>query len=365
MKNLFLAVCSLLVKPDFIEAQIDPKHAVNLTLYHVHPRSVGAVPVDMDLGDVDGDLFFYLGEFLLPIECSTKAFFSEFDCTNFERVDPNLIISEVMLEVDSRWTNYSACNYCNGTDPFSGKSCPIGTYVCDQIGERPVLIDRTRVGRESVKEMLVNPITDSCANKMERTCGSAKHRSRGACAHCVREHIDILYDATCHDWDMFGFCMDWEQLCTYDSPELFCWRESLAKKTGGLWYSTRKEGQCNASSIVGTCSWRVLSTKSIQNSCMKHAMVTLAESNSPSCFRECGPGRNVSTTCWIGCFMDTILGPDARHSTKVAGLGMKILEMEWKNAFSQESHGGCPRIPNERAEALVSNSFDDQTVVVV
>jgi hypothetical protein len=40
----------------------------NLTVYHVNPASAGEVPVNMNTGDAAGDLFFYLGQFLLPLE---------------------------------------------------------------------------------------------------------------------------------------------------------------------------------------------------------------------------------------------------------------------------------------------------------
>ena len=40
--------------------RIDPKHAGNITVYHVNPHKYGAKPVNMDTGDATGDLFFDL-----------------------------------------------------------------------------------------------------------------------------------------------------------------------------------------------------------------------------------------------------------------------------------------------------------------
>ena len=38
----------------------------NVTLYHINPLSYSAAPVDMDLGDVAGDLHFHLSQVLQP-----------------------------------------------------------------------------------------------------------------------------------------------------------------------------------------------------------------------------------------------------------------------------------------------------------
>jgi hypothetical protein len=87
----------------------------NLTVYHVNPASAGEVPVNMNTGDAAGDLFFYLGQFLLPLEyasfgqplrrrekrppfvcrCADVGFRSEFDCGNLERVGKNLVVTKV------------------------------------------------------------------------------------------------------------------------------------------------------------------------------------------------------------------------------------------------------------------------------
>jgi len=39
-----------------------------LSVYHMNPQSAGAIPLNMDTGDTLGDLYFYLGQFLLPVE---------------------------------------------------------------------------------------------------------------------------------------------------------------------------------------------------------------------------------------------------------------------------------------------------------
>merc|ERR1719161_1231172 len=88
----------------------------------------------MDSGDVRGDLYFYLGQFLLPLECQNRSILdtqTRLDCSNPERLDEDLVVTRVDMEVDSRFTTYSACNLCNGTDPFKHTPCEVGSYVCD------------------------------------------------------------------------------------------------------------------------------------------------------------------------------------------------------------------------------------------
>ena len=99
-------------------------------------------------GDALGDLYFYLGQFLLPLECLNVSAQSRahFDCDNPERISKKLVVTQVNLTMDSRVTGYSGCNLCirslvgalftvalvgNGTDPFTHEPCKVGTYTCD------------------------------------------------------------------------------------------------------------------------------------------------------------------------------------------------------------------------------------------
>ena len=41
----------------------------NVTLYHINPLSYSAAPVDMDLGDVAGDLYFDISQVLQAFSC--------------------------------------------------------------------------------------------------------------------------------------------------------------------------------------------------------------------------------------------------------------------------------------------------------
>merc|ERR1711907_498777 len=89
-----LCACSPIIRDG--AAQLE-----DITVYHLNPKSAGAKPVNMDTGDARGDLYFYLGQFLLPLECKnvSKQSRAHFDCDNPERVDPNLVVTRVEMEV--------------------------------------------------------------------------------------------------------------------------------------------------------------------------------------------------------------------------------------------------------------------------
>jgi hypothetical protein len=99
-------------------AAIDPAFATNITVYHINPISMGAVPLNMDVGDATGDLFFDM--FMVeayPIECPEGNntppppghHHHGGDCSNPETYG-DLVVNKLTLEVDSRFSAYAKCN---------------------------------------------------------------------------------------------------------------------------------------------------------------------------------------------------------------------------------------------------------------
>merc|ERR1711924_40991 len=127
--------------------------------------------------------------------------------------------------------------------------------------------------------------------------------------------------------DFYSFCPNKWESCSSTSPPWMCWSQNIPRKTGGEWYSTLKSGLCNSTSPAGSCGWKVLSTRTVKNKCLKEKLVTRVESSGTDCFAACGP-RNTTSSCWIGCFFDTLLGPQARHSSSVNLTGLPIAEVE-------------------------------------
>ncbi len=117
MMALLLALASLQAAE---VVAIDPAFAKNITVYHINPVSFGAVPLNMDVGDAAGDLFFDI--FMVeayPIECpegpytpmpnSSSHHHHHNDCLNAETYGA-LAVNQLTLEVDSRYSGYAMCN---------------------------------------------------------------------------------------------------------------------------------------------------------------------------------------------------------------------------------------------------------------
>ena len=114
------------------------------------------------------------------------------DCANVEETSPNLILTQLHLDVDSRYDQYQTCNICvKGRDPMAAfgvdrdRTCsmtPIPEYVC--ACDRGKVCDDTRVGKE-----LVGPFFK-------------RLRVREP-PHSQQQHIPLLHLATC----VFGVFM--------------------------------------------------------------------------------------------------------------------------------------------------------------
>jgi len=270
--------------------QIDPQHARKLTVYHVHPKTVASLPVNADTGDIAGDLTFYLAKFLLPLQCVDPVGKEQFDCNNPELHNTNLVVTQVSLEVDDRFTAYSGCNLCNGTDPVTRKPCAKGAYICDCFGNRSC--DRRKVGRKDVTQQDFYP-------------------------------------------------------CNSSSPIWDCWRANLFRKTGGVWYSLLEDALCHESSESGTCSWSPFSILDIKETCLQQSVTRSVEAAGRECFGTCGI-RNQTSPCWIGCFFSTVMGPKAGVPNEtLTGMPLSDLVRSWQNAFRPKTEGGCAEGSND------------------
>ena len=124
--------------------------------------------------------------------------------------------------------------------------------------------------------------------------------------------------------------------------------------TRGFWYSSTSEGYCaegqTKTASGGPCMWRVDKVvKKIAKNCSDDNLYTLVEKQGDRCFEHCNlKARNVSNSCWIHCFYDTVLGPDAGTPGGALG-GMPIGDIVavWDKTFAADdsSPGACPAIP--------------------
>ena len=88
---------------------LDPAFSEKLTVYHVNPEIYGAAPINMDTADLAGDAFFDLRSIAQPMECAHDSRSS--DCTNPEVTSNDLVITKLVLEVDSRFGQYGMVRF--------------------------------------------------------------------------------------------------------------------------------------------------------------------------------------------------------------------------------------------------------------
>lgn len=289
---------------------LDERYAMNVTVYHLNSASQGAVPKGMDVSDLAGDIFFSLSGVILPLECAHPELDFQGECLNDELVADDLVVSKLVLEVDSRFGEYGRCNVCgeNGIDPFSGLSCEPSTYFCscgDYLGAKEC--DGSAVGMENVG--------------------------------------DVLQPEWC-DWDL------------YVKAPWSCWALNVLKATnGGRWYSMTEAGYCDDRPDGMPCSWRVVNVeKVVSKECSDAALINAVQSNdSDGCFDLCPRtpegSFNTSSNCYIGCFYKTVLGPRGmlpiqshRENLITDGMSFADLADAWSRPFESDDPllDGCP-----------------------
>mmetsp|Transcript_44727 Transcript_44727/g.87652 ORF Transcript_44727/g.87652 Transcript_44727/m.87652 type:complete len:295 (+) Transcript_44727:25-909(+) len=273
----------------------DPKYSQNITVFHVNEANYTGI-ANMDTGDAAGDAFFSLRSVYLPIECSNKSGGHHFggDCDNPEVVGSHLTVTEVVVEVDSRYGNYSECNVCrNSTVPFTRDvPCTDGDYVC--------------------------------------VCGKDFHHLTTKCPPTVgvEKPVTVFGRFPVFPW----------------SPNYEWWLRNLLDHLDGFWYSTPKSGECTNSG-TGPCYWRLVESKRrVLKSCQDKYIYNQISQKNPKCFNACPQPTNSTSTCFIECFFDTLLGPGSNHqNTTGAGLTQKQIVDLWTFPVqNDETKGGCP-----------------------
>jgi hypothetical protein len=273
----------------------------------------------MDVGDSSGDLYFVMRSVVGPIECAAEP--TAEDCTDREVVATNLMASALVVEIDSKTGGYGHCNICTNTSSKHSycKPSELGQYKCTG------WVDLHKVGME--------------------------------------------HPATAHRTNCEASMPNWE-----------CWRNRVALKFGGTWWSFFNQSYCGGGGLdmvpvpqqpatAGAaavaekgCSWRVVrQLKSINNSCLLDRVYSSIEGYNKSCFSRCakptqGLKRNVSDPAWIECVYTTVLGENASTPGNVSlggGMPPETVVRAWEAAFAPDgTAGACPSIlpPTPAAE---------------
>lgn len=112
---------------------------------------------------------------------------------------------------------------------------------------------------------------------------------------------------------------------------------------GGYWYSTPSAGECKPGESVGTngCSWRVLSAVYKNASCMNQLVDSAVEKHGKACFDRCHQPLNTTSTCYLDCYRDSLLGHPGLNISKMP---KEQLIGPWEHGFVENDprKGGCP-----------------------
>eukprot|EP00667_Euglena_gracilis_P013637 EG_transcript_14063 len=284
---------------------IDPQYAETLTVYHFHQPSATHAPTNQNTADFGGSLSFDIYSIFVQFVCTFLSI-PEL-CSNQEIMVPahRLVLTELQLEVDRRFGDYAMCNVCvNGQDLFDNSTCPDGEYRC-------------HCSPWSTLAPGFAPRAGTAPD--ERHCKSGVGREdQTALGRFIKNCSGV--------------------------PHFLCWSATLSRKLAGFWYSTPAETECTAGGPPN-CSWRLLRpVQQISKACQEATVLTAVEASNRPCFREC-PGRNLTSPCWMSCFVETVLGRDASTTGVPGGLPASALMDIWRLPLRDPAEGGCPRLP--------------------
>lgn len=130
-----------------------------------------------------------------------------------------------------------------------------------------------------------------------------------------------------------------------------CRMVNLANRVGGNWYSTVTDGDCDSPDRT-TCAWKLSKTiKEVNATCHANNVQAKVEKMGSDCFSQCSKGTSdPHTSCYIHCYYETILGPDAGTMINGTGgmAGADITQM-WTDAFD-----ACPPMNSGASNLLGS-----------
>jgi hypothetical protein len=281
-----------------VQSAARPPNAVNLTLYHVGPDWFPPLPLNQNSADWMGHLTFSFMSGLDRYECNINA--TQEYCRNPEVFTPisQLVVTKLLLEVDSRFETYGQCNVCvaGHVQHHPDVPCRNGDYAC------------------SCVETSSGPV-DTGGNL---GCGSGVGR-------------EFVANTS------FGPCGP-------QTADTQCWFVNSAHKLGGQWFSTLAEGLCDSPTSL-RCAWRLVAVvERLPYACIEASVQSAVEATDPHCFRRCS-SRGFTSLCYIRCFYRALLGPQADREPTFTGLPVDVISDIWHRPWKPPEQGGCPRLP--------------------
>ena len=124
------------------------------------------------------------------------------------------------------------------------------------------------------------------------------------------------------------------------------WHYNVAQYTQGRWYSTTGAGRCNATTGEAPCYWRVAEViKRVPKNCTDRLVQAAVTTQGKDCFQGCPQPKNATSTCFIGCFFSTLMGPASGSGlyNPAETMPLKLVTGAFDQGFEADAaHGGCP-----------------------
>lgn len=264
----------------------------NMTVYDVLPQDCRHTVTEKDVGNPAGDAYFNTKDKYLPVacaECAKDPLACRHDSAAFDCSNPESKGSLVVRKIEvevSGLDERGGYALCNDDDGKCGYRCVVPSRHLP-----------TAVG-------------------VEKVCAGCNMAPEPGTRYPHRMNFDY--------WD-------------YNVAAL------LGDRGGGRWYSLRKEDEGKF--------WRNAKiVKVINAGCQATALDALVAKRGEGCFRSCPQPLNTSTTCWVDCFFETVLGKGHNTSVTPAG-GMEPGDVTgaWLQGFNSDDPAefGCPACPSD------------------
>jgi len=346
-------------------------------------------PTNMNVGDLAGDVFFdLLYTIIFQMACADDQSDANPFCSTFVNkhntnhdFGNDTVVTKLVLEVNGDYGPYARCMVGDDGD----YSCSCNT-VAEWWGvSQTAQCSNPAVGREDVNDMFGaggwGRLCDILVRKDEEV--SRLIRSRGdEHSTLLKNFVDFVTEGEKNDGRMLS---PWGEKGDDDRKgmrELACTIRKAAEGIGGYWYSPldiglqegtwrtlemvkRVSRDCHTNSFFSAVEAHAASNNEVltigegydhNHHGARFGSLTYSSSTEPgiSCFDSCvnddmrdlGQKRNTSSPCWLGCFLDTVLGVTSTNSTASREGGMTREEIlgAWSQPFESFDlkDGGCP-----------------------
>jgi hypothetical protein len=333
-------------------------HIVSLPLVSKARNYTGVT--NLDTGDAGGDAFFGLYELATPILCSGKNAMAGVTCTNVPilQIPGFNVYTENVVEVDTRFGDYSECNPTNVTPSATYFSCghfqKSGCWtknkkwktefqgICSDSECSCDVIETKAVGKKYPLNFGPPPMPKNSSLPKQCTAdffpipfvafnatpySTTTTNLASCCSSCTSDGTTDHPSCSGYTYkkdsldnkkgkcELFHIASGFPSLVPNPDTESGFFNSmtplqksvqdgisGLATILDGSWYSTRAEGECKPGQTLGTgdCWWRLIEVKrNINATCVNNHLIENVKQTRPECWSACPQPDNITSSCWI------------------------------------------------------------------